>query len=93
MNHYAVLLPLVDEEKSVQERPTHLKFLNEMKEAGHVSAFGRFVDGTAGLVIYKVDTYEECEALVKKDPYVESGARNYEIHEWGLLWADLKLES
>ncbi|TWT01583.1 YciI family protein [Planomicrobium sp. CPCC 101079] len=93
MTHYAVLLPLVDKEKSDQERPAHLAFLDEMKQAGHVSAFGRFVDGSGGLVIFNAETYEECEALVKQDPFVQSGARNYEIHEWGLLFAELKLES
>ncbi|PSL41574.1 uncharacterized protein YciI [Planomicrobium soli] len=93
MTHYAVLLPLVDKEKSDQERPAHLAFLDEMKQAGHVSAFGRFVDGSGGLVIYNAETYEECEALVKQDPFVQSGARTYKIHEWGLLFADLKLGS
>ncbi|TWT05406.1 hypothetical protein FQV26_13290 [Planococcus sp. CPCC 101016] len=93
MSYYAVLLPLVDQEKSNLVRPAHLEFLDGMKQAGHVSAFGRFTDGSGGLVIFNAETYEDCEALVQKDPYVESGARNYEIHEWGLLWADLKSDS
>ena len=93
MKYYAVLLPLLDQVKSDEARPAHLDFLNEMKEAGHVSAFGRFTDGSGGLVIFNAENYEDCEALVKRDPYVESGARSFEIREWGVLWADLKKDS
>lgn len=82
MKHFAVLLPMKDEEKSKVYRAEHLQFLKEKEEEGYIFAKGRFVDGAGGLVIYKGENLEQVEEMVKKDPYVGLGARNYEIHEW-----------
>ncbi|MBM7598896.1 uncharacterized protein YciI [Virgibacillus halotolerans] len=84
MNYYAVLSPMKDEEKSKQYRQDHLDFLKQLAEKGHVFAKGRFTDGTGGLVIYQAESYEEVEQMVKQDPYVLHGARDYEIHEWAM---------
>lgn len=82
MSHYAVFLPMKDEEKSKEYRPAHLNYLTKKEEEGKVFAKGRFTDGSGGLVIYIAENVEEVEEMVKKDPYVESGARDYEIREW-----------
>nr|WP_315898433.1 hypothetical protein [Planococcus sp. CPCC 101016] len=47
-----------------------------------VAANGKFTDGSRGLVIYRVESVEACEALVKEDLYVAKGARRCEIFEW-----------
>ncbi|WKA53861.1 YciI family protein [Planococcus shixiaomingii] len=83
---YAVLLPMLDAKKSQQFREEHLKFLMALRGSGQVYGNGRFVDGSGGLVIYMAASYEECEAMVKQDPYIENGARRYEIHEWDAVW-------
>ncbi|RNF39500.1 YciI family protein [Planococcus salinus] len=88
MKFFAVLLPMRDEEKSVRFRPEHLAFLEQMRNAGHIYANGKFTDGSGGLVIYQTDSFEQCEAFVHQDPYVENGARTYEIHEWEAVWAN-----
>ncbi|GGH71412.1 hypothetical protein GCM10010978_07310 [Compostibacillus humi] len=85
MKYFAVLLPMKDEEKSKTYRPEHLAYLEKKEEEGKVFARGRFADGTAGLVIYIADSYEEAEELTKQDPYVIHGARSYEIHEWDMI--------
>lgn len=85
MKYFAVFLPMKDEEKSKEFRAEHLEYLDEVEEKGNLFAKGRFVDGTGGLVIYKGETEEEVEALVKEDPYVSKGARGYEIREWDLI--------
>lgn len=46
---------------------------------------GRFTDGAGGLVIYKGQDGEEVEKLVKQDPYIINGARDYELHEWEMV--------
>jgi uncharacterized protein len=84
MKYFAVFLPMKDEEKSKKYRPEHLTFLQEKLEAGCIFAKGPFVDGTGGLVIYKAESLEQVETMVKKDPYVVTGARGYDIHEWGM---------
>jgi uncharacterized protein YciI len=88
MKYYAVFLPMADQEKSERFRPQHLSFLETMRKEGHVYANGKFTDGSGGLVIYRAASVEECESRVKQDPYIEHGARNYEIHEWEAVWAE-----
>ncbi len=82
MKYFAVFLPMKDEEKSKQYRPEHLAYLQGKLDEGYIFAKGPFVDGTGGLVIYKANTIEEAEEIVKQDPYVINGARGYKIHEW-----------
>lgn len=85
MNYFAVLLPMLDEEKSKQYRPDHLHYLQQQSEAGTIFAKGRFTDGSGGLVIYQADQFATVEKLVKADPYVVYGARSYTIHEWDMV--------
>ncbi len=88
MKYFAVLLPMKDVGKSQEFRPQHLAFLEKMRNSGQVAVNGKFADDSGGLVIYKADSFEVCEALVKTDPYVAEGAREYEIFEWEAVWAD-----
>ena len=84
---FAVFLPMLDMEKGLKHREEHLSFLKVKRENGHVYGNGRFVDGSGGLVIYLAASYDECETMVKQDPYIKNGARRYEIHEWEAVWA------
>lgn len=86
--HYAVFLPMLDPDKSIEFRAQHLQFLSDRRQEGKLHANGRFVDGAGGLVIYRASSYEEVEDLVKQDPYIVHGARTYEIHEWDIVLAD-----
>ncbi|MEN2768567.1 YciI family protein [Ornithinibacillus xuwenensis] len=82
MKYFAVFLPMKDEEKSIQYRSEHLSYLQKLQDEGYIFAKGRFVDGAGGLVIYLADSLEKAEGMVKQDPYVQTGARGFEIHEW-----------
>ena len=82
MNYFAVLLPMLDEEKSKEWRQDHLDYLKQKAEEGNIFAKGRFTDGTGGLVVYKGKNLADVEKMVKKDPYVIHDARTYEIHQW-----------
>lgn len=88
LKHFAVFLPMLDPDKSVQYREEHLAFLAERRQAGMLLANGRFVDGAGGLVIYRAASQDEVEHWVKQDPYIIQQARRYEIHEWDIVLAD-----
>lgn len=85
MKYFAVLLPMLDAEKSRIHRDEHLKFLEGLREKDVIIMNGRFTDGAGGLVIYKGNHMGEIERLVKQDPYVINGARNYEVYEWEMV--------
>ncbi|MEB3101936.1 YciI family protein [Ferviditalea candida] len=84
MKTYVVFLPMLDAEKSKLHRPEHLAYLEEQAAQGHIFAKGPFVDGSGGMVIYKAKSMEDVEMRVKNDPYVQTGARSYEIREWAM---------
>lgn len=88
MKYFVILLPMKDSDKSRDFRAQHLSFLDKMRSSGTVVANGKFTDGSGGMDIYKADSYENCETLVKMDPYVAEEAREYQIIEWEAVWAD-----
>lgn len=85
MKTFAVLLPMLDEEKTKQYRPEHLDYLARLRNEGKILTYGRFVDGTGGLVIYQADSYDTVQSYVENDPYIVHQARSYEIHEWEMV--------
>nr|WP_275899520.1 YciI family protein [Bacillus piscicola] len=82
---FAVLLKMKDSELSQKYRPDHLAFLEKHHQDNNVTAYGKFTDGAGGLIIYRAETLEQAEDLVKEDPYIKTGARTYEIHEWAMV--------
>lgn len=82
MKYFAVLLAMLDEEKSLSYRAAHLAYLDEQRVKGRIFASGRFADGWGGMVIYQAETLEEVQTWAEHDPYVIEQARRYEIHEW-----------
>ncbi|GIP37278.1 hypothetical protein J31TS4_05580 [Paenibacillus sp. J31TS4] len=85
MKYFAVFLPMKDEALSQEYRPAHLEYLQKLKEEDKLFVYGRFVDGSGGLVVYQGESYEDVKALVEQDPYVVHKARDYEIREWALV--------
>ena len=84
MKYFAVFLMMKDEELSRVHRPEHLEFLSRQREAGTVLMNGRFTDGAGGLIIYRAEDEASAVSLVNQDPYISLGARDFEIHEWGM---------
>lgn len=91
MKYFAVLLPMVNEEKSQLYRPEHLEFLEKMSREGKILARGRFADGSGGMVIYMAQSLDEAKSYAEADPYIIHGARGMEIHEWEMISDALRL--
>jgi uncharacterized protein YciI len=85
MKYYAVFLIMLDAQKSQEVRQQHLDYLAQRRSEGKIFANGRFVDGAGGLVIYMAETDQEVVEITEQDPYIVSGARRYEIHEWEMV--------
>jgi len=84
MKYYAAFLKMQDPDKSRDLRPQHLEFLTQEEGKGRIFARGRFVDNSGGLVIYVAESLEEARAIAERDPYVTSGARALDLHEWAM---------
>jgi uncharacterized protein YciI len=87
MKYYAAFLRMQNPSKSQDLRPKHIEFLDRGGKEGKIYARGRFADGAGGLVIYKAESLEEARKLAESDPYISSGARSLELHEWDMKLA------
>ncbi|MCI3923823.1 YciI family protein [Paenibacillus sp. TRM 82003] len=89
--HYVVFLPMLDEELSALHRPAHLGYLEGKYNEGVLAAYGRFVDGWGGMLVYTAETEEQVKAWAEADPFVIHKARRFEIHEWAIAKANLQV--
>lgn len=85
MPYFAAILHMEKPELNQQYRQDHLDYLAKLEAEGRVFAKGPFVDGTGGMVIYKVASFDEAKLLASEDPYVRAGVRRLELHEWGIM--------
>ncbi|MDQ0362034.1 YciI family protein [Breznakia pachnodae] len=60
---------------------SHVENLRKLDEEGHMDYCGVFkgYPGVAGMVIIKADSYEEAEALCKREPLVIGGYATYKL--------------
>jgi uncharacterized protein YciI len=84
MKFFATFLKMQDPAKSQELRPQHLAFLDQGGKEGKIFARGRFADGAGGLVIYLAESLEDARKMAESDPYISSGARSLEMHEWDM---------
>ena len=84
MKYFAALLRMRDPAKSQSLRPQHLEFLERGEKEGRVFARGKFTDDAGGLIIYRAESFEDAREIAESDPYITSGARSLEIHEWDM---------
>jgi uncharacterized protein len=85
MKYFAAILTIGDSSRSQEFRPLHLAHLERGEREGFIHSRGRFTDGAGGLIIYMAESAEEARRIAEQDPYVLSGARKLELHEWEML--------
>ncbi|SFS90858.1 YciI family protein [Marininema halotolerans] len=85
MKVYVARLHMLDEKKSADYREEHLSYLEALNQAGQIVGYGRFVDGTGGMIIYRGETEEEVKRYALEDPYIVKGARTLELKEWAMV--------
>jgi len=84
MKYFAAIQSILDADRIAAARPSHIEYLERLVAEGKIHLRGRFPDGSGGLTIYRADTLEEAQVLAGSDPFVSSGARHLELHEWDM---------
>lgn len=79
---YAARLRTIDKEKDKELLEEHIAYLNKYIAQGKIFAKGPFTDHSGGLVIYRVDSMEEAEAIIENDPAIKHRSRDYVLKEW-----------
>jgi uncharacterized protein YciI len=82
MKYFAAIQSILDASKIEAVRQPHVAYLEKMVAEGKIHIRGKFSDGLGGLTIYKAETIEDARKMAESDPFVSSGARRLEFHEW-----------
>lgn len=82
MPYFVAVFEMVDRDKDKEILDIHIDFLNKNIETGNIYAKGPFMDHTGGLVIYKMDSYEEAKTLAESDPVIVEGTRKMLFKQW-----------
>lgn len=79
---YAAILKTIDKKKDDEILDVHKAYLQRYIDNGKIFAKGPFTDHSGGLVIYKVDSYEEAKELAENDPAILEKSRELTLKEW-----------
>lgn len=79
---YAAMLETIDPKKDAEILDVHKAYLQKYIDEGKIFAKGPFTDHSGGLVIYKVDSFEEAKKLAENDPAVLEKSRTLTLKEW-----------
>jgi hypothetical protein len=82
MPYFVAVFEMLNPEKDKEILDVHIDFLNENMEAGNIYAKGPFMDHSGGLVIYKMQSFEQAKALAESDPVIVNGTRKMTFKQW-----------
>ncbi len=82
MPYFVAVFEMMNPDKDKEILDVHIDFLNKNMKAGNIFAKGPFTDHSGGLVIYKMDTFEEAKALAESDPVILHGTRTMTFKQW-----------
>jgi pimeloyl-ACP methyl ester carboxylesterase/uncharacterized protein YciI len=78
---YASYVP--DREAVDDLRPEHFEYMAGLLAEGKLAAAGSFADGSGGLFIYDMESFEDARAAASADPFAAGGAfARYEVKPW-----------
>jgi uncharacterized protein YciI len=79
-------------EKGIVEKPTfdrhvsaHKDYVRHLIDGGYEAKTGYWAEKGGGMLLFKADSIEEAKAIVARDPLVENGCVDYELHEWRIV--------
>jgi uncharacterized protein YciI len=80
---FAAIIEYGAKEKILEIRPTHRKYLAELKAAGKLVVAGPFTDFSGGLIVYEAEDEKAAEQLIKDDPFYAGGVFvKWSIRPW-----------
>ena len=83
MTMYALELSFSDDPARLEGRPAHRERLAALRDEGKLLAAGPYADESGALLLYRVDTRAEAEAIVADDPYYSGpGVSVVSLKEW-----------
>lgn len=63
----------------------HISYVNQLIIDGHEAKTGYWAELGGGMMIFKADSRDEAELIIKNDPLVRNGCVEYELHQWQIV--------
>lgn len=63
----------------------HKAFVRDLIDRGHEAKTGYWAERGGGMLIFKAESLEEARSIVSRDPLIENGCVEYELHEWRVV--------
>lgn len=63
----------------------HITYVKQLIIDGHEAKTGYWAELGGGMMIFKADSRDEAEFIVKNDPLVKNGCVEYELHQWRIV--------
>jgi uncharacterized protein YciI len=92
MKFAAVIEYIQDKDRIESVRPLHRQYLRSLLAKGQIAITGPYLDGYGALIIYEANSPEEAEALLKGDPFHDSGIFvQWQMRPWNPVMANRDL--
>lgn len=62
--------------------PAHKAYVQDLIDKGHAAKTGYWAEKGGGMLLFKATDLAEATAIVARDPLIQSGCVEYELHEW-----------
>ena len=65
--------------------PAHKAYVQDLIDKGHAAKTGYWAEKGGGMLLFKATDLAEATAIVTRDPLIQSGCVEYELHEWCIV--------
>jgi len=86
MSFFVLEYRYADMDARARVRPDHLTYLQLLQEKGTVVLAGPVGDGSGAMMVLKVDSEEEAQRVVERDPYTAAGVGvDHVLRPWNVV--------
>jgi uncharacterized protein YciI len=83
MSMYALELSFSDDPARLEGRPAHRERLAALRDEGKLLAAGPYADESGALLLFRVESQADADAIVAADPYYSGpGVSVVSLKEW-----------
>lgn len=76
---------VVDKATFDQFVPAHKAYVRSLIDQGHQAKSGYWGERGGGMLLFWADSLPQAESIVLKDPLIQNGCVQYELHEWRIV--------
>jgi uncharacterized protein YciI len=63
----------------------HKEFVRDLIAKGHKAQTGYWAEFGGGMLLFEAASLEEAKEIVARDPLIQNGCVEFELHEWRII--------